>query len=81
MILSLEDEEEADLQDVTQNVITVEDDTWRDPGILLYLITRLNILFYNEEGGVSFVTKHVLERDTKRPATDSCCLTSSFRGR
>ena len=50
-------------------------------GFLLYLITRLNILFYNEEGGVSFVTKHVLERDTKRPATDSCCLTSSFRGR
>ena len=61
--------------------LSIEDDTWRDPGILLYLITRLNILFYNEEGGVSFVTKHVLERDTKRPATDSCCLTSSFRGR
>jgi hypothetical protein len=31
MILSLEDEEEADLQDVTQNVITVDDEYLNGP--------------------------------------------------
>ena len=48
MILSLEDEEEADLQDVTQNVITVDDEYLNGPmlgrsqqflGLLAYMAT------------------------------------------
>ena len=55
MILSLEDEEEADLQDVTQNVITVDDEYLNGPMLgrsQLFLAVYINTCWLGVLGPV-----------------------------